>query len=169
MPVKPLGLLLAALTLAACDANQLYIAHDTVLGLNANVNSARTSGKLVFGYDRQFGTLIPKSVSVEEDQNGSSKGREAMAVLACSDVGVDGIFLTRFVEHLATGQAARNFAKELADSPDNVNLGFFQCFDAGTPEDSDTGDSSAPEASDTSDTNASETNDASASDTSGSE
>ncbi len=148
MSVKPLGLILAALTLAACDANQLYIAHDTVLGLNANVNSARTSGKLVFGYDRQFGTLIPKSVSVEEDQNG--KGREAMAVLACSDVGVDGIFLTRFVEHLATGQAARNFAKELAKEPDDVNLGFFQCFDAGTQAASDTSDNSTPEASDTS-------------------
>ncbi len=158
MSVKPLGLILAALTLAACDANQLYIAHDTVLGLNANVNSARTSGKLVFGYDRQFGTLIPKSVDIEKDQNGNSKGREAMAVLACSDVGVDGIFLTRFVEHLATGQAARNFAKELAKEPDDVNLGFFQCFDAGTQA-----------ASDTSDTNASETNDASAPDTSGSE
>ena len=153
MSVKFLGLLLAALTLAACEANQLYIAHDTVLGLNANVNSARTSGKLVFGYDRQFGTLIPKSVDVEEDQAGN--GREAMAVLACSDVGVDGIFLTRFVEHLATGQAARNFAKELADSPDDVNLGFFQCFEANTEEASDTsttqaGDTSATEASDTS-------------------
>ena len=136
MSVKLLGLILAALTLAACDATQLYIAHDTVLGLNANVNTARTSGKLVFGYDRQFGTLIPKSVDADDNQNGNDdgKGREAMAVLSCSEVGVDGIFLTRFVEHLATGQAAKNFAKALADDPEAVNLGFFECFDTSAPE-----------------------------------
>ena len=132
MSVKLLGPILAALTLAACDANQLYIAHDTVLGLNANVNSARTSGKLVFGYDRQFGTLIPKSVDVEDNQNG--EGREAMAVLACSDVGVEGISLTRFVEHLATGKAAKNFAQALAGRTDPVNLGFFECFNSSTSE-----------------------------------
>jgi|GEM_PF-784839 len=150
MSVKLLGLILAALTLAACEANQLYIAHDTVLGLNANVNSARTSGKLVFGYDRQFGTLIPKSVDVEEGQTGNE--REAMAVLACSDVGVESIFLTRFVEHLATGQAARNFAKALAENPDDVNLGFFECFDTSLRKTSntnasDTGGTGAPETS----------------------
>lgn len=140
MSMKPFGLVLASvLLLAGCDSNQLYIAHDTVLGLNANVNQARTSGKLLFGYDRQFSILIPKSVEVENEDLGTSdgKGREAMAVLSCSEVGVDGITLTRFVEHLATGRAARNFARALADDPNTVNLGFFNCFKTGTEEDPD--------------------------------
>ena len=131
MSVKFKILVLASvLAVGGCEARQLYISHDTVIGLNASVNTERTSGKLLFGYDRQFGVLIPKSVDVGESKDGES--REAMSVLSCSQVRVDGITLARFVEHLATGEAAKNFATALAENPSEVNLGFFDCFESPT-------------------------------------
>lgn len=106
--------LLAVALLGACEARQLYIAHDTVIGVNAAVNQARSSGRLMIGYDRDFVTVIPRSVDVAE-LGESGAGREAMSAIACSEVEVDGVFLTRFVEHVATGRAARNFAQALAN------------------------------------------------------
>ena len=76
MPMKPFGLVAAMLVLTACDANQLYIGHDTVLGLNASVNSERSSGRIVFGYDRQFITLVPKSVDMEEIETEINKDKQ---------------------------------------------------------------------------------------------
>ena len=49
--------------LAACgEPTQLYIAHNTVLGLDAAVDTNRQAGRLLFGYDRQFVALAPRSV-----------------------------------------------------------------------------------------------------------
>ncbi len=68
----------------ACNPSNLYIAHDTVIGVNAAVNTERTSGRSVIGYDRDFVTVVPISVNVAE-------GKEAMAVLSCSEMEVNNI------------------------------------------------------------------------------
>jgi hypothetical protein len=127
-------IVLAALAVAGCQPGQLYVASDTVLGLNANVNTARDSGRFQFGYDRYFGTVIPRSTDIPNGTNdtglaGSEQGREVMAIIGCSDVEVSGIFLSKFVESLATGRAARGYARQLAANPSNANAPF-GCFDA---------------------------------------
>jgi hypothetical protein len=115
--------------LAACtQSSQLYIASHTVVGVNAAVNTQQTSGHLVIGYDRVFVTNPPKSVSIDDASRGTNPEprRDAMSVMSCSELVVTGIFLTGFTEHLATGQAAQNFATQLAAHPEQGNK-FFDC------------------------------------------
>ena len=121
-----------ALTLSACEPVNLYVAHSTVVGLNAAGSLDRSSGHLIVGYDRHFGAIVPKSVPVEE-------GEEAMSVLSCSDLKVDGIFLAGFTEYLATGRAATGFAKAVAADTDPAQKTamdqMFDCYIAPIPSD----------------------------------
>jgi hypothetical protein len=98
--------LIAGLGLTACGTANLYIAHDTVVGLNAVVDSQRTSGRLSIGYDRNFGTYVPAAVPAQD----GSGGKEAMSVVSCSELKVKGIWLSNFTEYLGTGEAAERFA-----------------------------------------------------------
>lgn len=122
----------AALTLSACEPVNLYVAHSTVVGLNAAGNVDRSSGHLIIGYDRHFGAIVPKSVPVAE-------GKEAMSVLSCSDLKVDGIFLAGFTEYLATGRAATGFAEAVAkitDTKQKTGMDqMFDCYTAPIPSD----------------------------------
>jgi len=107
--------------LAACQTQDLYVASNTVVGVHAHLNTARTAGSIQIGYDRQFATIIPRSVvpPAEQDDEGTGAGvtgTEAMAVAGCSQVTVDGPFLTGFIENLATGAAARNYATALKNA-----------------------------------------------------
>ncbi len=95
---------LALLALPACEPNNLYVAHDTVVGLNARVNEGRQQGQLVFGFDRDFATVIPKSVELD---NGDA---DVMALLNCTHLEVDGIYLDRYSDLTATGDAAINLS-----------------------------------------------------------
>jgi hypothetical protein len=114
------------LILSACEPVNLYVAHSTVVGLNMAGNVDRSSGHLIVGYDRHFGAIVPKSVPVKE-------GKEAMSVLSCSDMKVDGIFLAGFTEYLATGRAATGFAEEVAKITDpKQKTGMDQMFDCYT-------------------------------------
>ena len=64
-PRRRLGVALAvtlALQLAACTQDRLYVSSTTVLGLDASVNTARTAGRVQFGYDRYFVTWVPQTV-----------------------------------------------------------------------------------------------------------
>lgn len=125
MPQLRLGALgLTALLVSACQPTNLYVAHDTVVGVNAAVNTERTNGHLLIGYDRNFVTVIPKSVPTADG------GKEAMSALACSDIEVEGIFLSKFVESLATGQAAIALAKQRAEDPESESLDpIFDCYE----------------------------------------
>ncbi|NJO35067.1 MAG: hypothetical protein HC869_20100 [Rhodospirillales bacterium] len=124
-----------ALILSACEPVNLYVAHSTVVGLNAAGSADRGSGHLIIGYDRHFGAIVPKSVPVEE-------GEEAMSVLSCSDLKVDGIFLAGFTEYLATGRAATGFAKVVASDTDPAQTTamdqMFDCYVAPIPSDQTT-------------------------------
>jgi hypothetical protein len=121
-----------AVALTACEPTNLYVAHSTVVGLNAAGSVDRSSGHLIIGYDRHFGAIVPKSVPVEE-------GMEAMSVLSCSDLKVDGIFLAGFTEYLATGRAATGFAEEVAKITDPAQKTgmdqMFDCYSAPIPSD----------------------------------
>ena len=121
-----------SLSLGACEPANLYVAHTTVVGLNAATNLDQSSGHLIVGYDRKFAAIVPKSVPVEE-------GQEAMSVLSCSDLKVDGIFLSGFTEYLATGRAATGFAEAVAKITDPAQKTgmeqMFDCYSAPIPSD----------------------------------
>jgi len=147
-----IGLLAAALALAlaGCGAeNNVYVASNTLIGLNAGVNSTMTSGKIFLGYERDFVAVIPKAgegtpadkeeeEEEEEDDAASNEvtgvhwesetGRDLMAVLGCTDLRAKGIFVRGFTEYIATGQAARNFAVATKmNAQTSVVRNFFEC------------------------------------------
>lgn len=93
---QQIALLVIVPALSACAAKNLYVAHDTVIGVNGALNTNNGSGHLLVGYDRHFVGVIPKK----------GDSGEAMAVRACSTLKVKGIKLTRFDESLAIGAAA---------------------------------------------------------------
>jgi hypothetical protein len=105
------AVVLAAI-ICGCEPTNLYVAHTTVLGVNGAMNADQSSGHVIIGYDRKFAAVVPKSVDTED-------GKESMSVLSCSDVKVDGLFLAAFTEYLATGKAAKGFAKKVIE-PNNT-------------------------------------------------
>lgn len=100
----PLVIMLLGLV-AGCAPTSLYVAHDTVLGVNAKVDKGRQEGQLVIGYDRDFATVIPKTVPTDT-------GRDAMSLVHCSNVRVEGIYLDEYSDFTATGTAAKNVAAD---------------------------------------------------------
>lgn len=104
---------------AGCAPQNLYVAHDVVVGVNAQLSADRQQGRLLVGYDRDFITIIPKSVEVEGEE-----GREVMSLLGCTELSVDGIFISSFTDTLASGEVAKKFAASLA-----TDTRFFDCHD----------------------------------------
>lgn len=144
-PIAVLGLALIPL-LAACDAKQLYMANQTVIGLNAAVDPEAGTGSLLIGYDRDFVALVPRSVEQQEidaqgkvvlDANGKPRltgHTDAMSALVCADVRFEKIWLRYYYEAMATGEAAKQFARRLSatnqeaqKSADSMRE-FFKCF-----------------------------------------
>lgn len=131
--------------LSACEPTNLYVASNTVVGLNGAMNAEQTAGHLIVGYDRRFAAIVPKSAQVLRDDGTldtdvDQDAREAMSVLSCSELKVEGIFLTGFTEYLATGEAARRFATKVADEVANRGTSedmtkFFNCLIPRAPSD----------------------------------
>ncbi len=119
---------LTFLAVTACGQNNLYVAHHTVVGVNAAVNMERSAGHLVIGYDRNFVTIAPRSVPIGD---GTEDGEDVMAALSCSELEVKGIYLSKFVEYLATGEAGIEFARKFGAT--GQGGGIFQCFDDTAP------------------------------------
>lgn len=111
---------LSVLLLPACEPRNLYVAHDTVVGVNAKVSQDRQQGQLVVGYDRDFVTVIPKSV---DDPSGINK-KDAMALLSCTELEVDGIFLSKYTDITASGDAAKKFSERIHDDNNFFNCNF---------------------------------------------
>lgn len=102
------GLIAVVFTvLTGCAPDNLYVAHETVLGINASVNQGRQQGQLVVGYDRDFATVIPTTVP-DPSQGGK---RDAMALVNCTFIEIDGIWLNGYSDVMATGEAAKELAR----------------------------------------------------------
>jgi hypothetical protein len=127
-----------SVALTACDPTNLYVASNTVIGVNGAMNTDQATGHLIVGYDRRFAAVIPKSATIVDPETGEPvptehpEAREAMSVLSCSQLEVDIIFLTGFSEYLATGEAARRFAHEVSKRSvikrDEAIGQFFDCY-----------------------------------------
>ena len=109
--------------LGGCEVNQLHLAYQTNVGINAAVKPDMSEGSLMIGYKRDFLTLVPKSVPV----GGNPPQRDVMASLVCSEVVVDGIWLNKYVEYVATGAAAQSFAAQLRGGNTQADK-FFDCY-----------------------------------------
>ena len=111
-----IGALATAAALAAgCGTpTHLVFYQATVIGVDvATSPEANTiTGKI--GYDRQTGTIIPKTV-VKQDATGVEES-EAMSVLARSRFKIRFLRASEICERFATGQAARNMAAQGAGS-----------------------------------------------------
>jgi hypothetical protein len=127
------GLLVLALGGCANWGKQLYVAHDTKLGIDASINTATSSGSIDLGYDRRFLTYVPRSVDAE---GGDADAREVMSVIACSNLRVGIISIDYYDESLATGRAAVRFAEALARKRGETPDDYFACF---TKEEEDMG------------------------------
>ncbi|NBC13332.1 MAG: hypothetical protein GVY09_08300 [Gammaproteobacteria bacterium] len=114
IPPLSFGLVLL-IGLAACGGQRgLYVAHDTAVGVHGAVNTEKQSGHLMIGYDRDFATIIPRSVPVDE----GSEDRDVMSLFGCNAVETEGIFLVRYTENIATGDAAADLASLFRQEPD---------------------------------------------------
>ena len=189
------------IALTGCEAHNLYVAHETVIGVNASLNQDRQQGRLVIGYDRDFITIIPKAVAVRQDdrtipntevvlldsnQNPSgivipnavavwttdqqeSGGtiipnavavwvddngnptttkvpfavpirlevdpilKDVMALINCTHLEVKGVYLTKYADSLATGEAAKEIGRKLGKKGKADTAKFFNCADGGAP------------------------------------
>src|SRR4030095_15528226 len=92
--VAPGAAVALSAALTACDPTNLYVGSNTVVGVNGSMNTQETAGHLIVGYDRRFAAIVPKSVPVLDAEGKDTGGKEAMAVLSCSELRVEGIFLT---------------------------------------------------------------------------
>lgn len=110
-------MLCAAIGVAGCSPDNLFIAHETVVGVNAKVSADRQQGQLVIGYDRDFVTIVPTTAE------SASGGREAMALLSCTELAVDGIYLAQYTDVTATGAAAARLGKAI----DETGSAAFDC------------------------------------------
>lgn len=92
------------LGLTGCASpDHMFVATDTSLGVNGNINSTRTSGKVVIGYDRKFIAYVPQK----------TEGGDAMSAFNCTNLEITGITVTKFHERLATGEAAQKLVHSL--------------------------------------------------------
>lgn len=85
-----------AALLVGCESNNVFVAADSTIGVSGSINSAKTSGKLLVGYDRAFIAYVPRKTDTGD----------ALSTYNCTHFEVTGIQITRFSESLATGDAA---------------------------------------------------------------
>ncbi len=104
--------------LCGCEARNLYVAHETTVGLNGRFSQNRQSGKLVLGYDREFVTLVPKGTDPTPDDDVDD--RDVMASLGCSYLQTNGVALTRYSDLVITGKAATDLAAKIKDGNENL-------------------------------------------------
>lgn len=124
-PIPALGLMLASLCACQNTEQQLYVAHDTKLGIDASYNAAMTAGSIDLGYDRRFVTWVPRSVDIDAE---NADAKEAMSVIACSKLQVGALSVLYYDESMATGRAARMFAEQLKDVEGIAAKDYFKCF-----------------------------------------
>jgi hypothetical protein len=97
----------------------LIFHQSTVLGVDASTSATQTGHtRIVVGYDRQTTAFIPKS---RVDTNLNSKAsptpaptleNEAMSAVSLSTIKIRGLGQTEVHERFATGEAARNIARD---------------------------------------------------------
>lgn len=106
-PSIALGVLCASLLAGCATPSHLVFHQSTAIGADASANTDTGQVHVVFGYDRQTNTLIPKTATTNEH---GEPEQEAMSVVSASEVKIKWLGLHEVTEQFATGKAARNLA-----------------------------------------------------------
>ena len=85
--------------LCGCPAKHLVYVHDTSIGIDVAASTEGT-GRLMFGYDRNTFTIVPRK----------SDG-EAMTLVSFGCVYAKGLSKVNFNHFVASGKAAKNIAQ----------------------------------------------------------
>lgn len=95
--------------LSGCAAQNMYMAHDTSIGIKAQLSADRQKGSIALGYKRDYVAIIPKSV-----EQGQPAGQsDVMASMGCSRVETQGARLIGYSDAVATGAVAIELAKDV--------------------------------------------------------
>lgn len=105
---KVIGLVLVLTTLVGCGSSRnLVYRQNTVIGLEVSANPEGTSGKAVFGYDRESNAVVPKKLKGD----GTTAGQDAMSAISVSHISIGFLEANCIFEAFATGDAATSLAK----------------------------------------------------------
>lgn len=101
----------ALVCLSGCvrQPTHLIFYQSSILGVDAATSADSSTVHVVLGYDRQTGTIIPKS-NVRSDP-ASKEEPEAMSVVSRGRIKVQWLRPSEVCERFGTGQAARNIAR----------------------------------------------------------
>lgn len=109
------------LLLSGCmNAKHLVYVHTTTVGLEVTASTETTSGRMVFGYDRDTFALIPRKKDNED----------AMSLAAVSCIYAQGINEVQFRHFVSTGNVAVGVAQSpitLKDIKDSIQGGSKNC------------------------------------------
>jgi hypothetical protein len=94
---------LAPVLLGGCGATHLLYVHNTVLGVDVSASTQGT-GHLTLGYDRDTYALVPRKKEGDV--------YDAMTLTAVNCVFADGLEKVRFNHFIATGESAKQVAKD---------------------------------------------------------
>jgi hypothetical protein len=88
-----------------CGGNLAYV-HNAVVGVDVTV-SAEGTARIAVGYDNETFAVVPRF-----DPVGDGKHGDAMTLVSVSNVDIDALDEIVFNHVIATGQAAREAAKD---------------------------------------------------------
>jgi len=112
------------------NAKHLVYVHTTTLGIEATASTETTSGRMVFGYDRDTFALVPRKKDNED----------AMSLAAVSCIYAQGLNEVQFRHFVSTGKTAIDIAQDreiLADIKSSIQGGSKSCL-PGEPQPSNT-------------------------------
>jgi len=111
---------LICLLLTGCQATHLAYVHTTTLGIEVTASTETTSGRMVFGYDRDTFALVPRKKDNED----------AMSLAAVSCIYARGLNEVQFRQFVSTGNTAIDIAqdrKTLEDIKSSIQGGSKNC------------------------------------------
>lgn len=90
-----------SLLLCGCEATHLVYVHETSLGLDIAASTEGT-GRMVFGYDRDTYSIVPRKAD----------GKDAMSLASLGCIYAKGLDDVQFKHFVSSGTAAKNIAKD---------------------------------------------------------
>ncbi len=97
--LKTLGCL--SIMLCGCEATHLAYVHETTLGVDVAVSTQGT-GRIVFGYDRDTYSIVPRK----------GDGQDAMTLVSLGCIYAQGLNKVHFRHFVSSGKAAIYIAED---------------------------------------------------------
>lgn len=102
------------LLLSGCQATHLAYVSETSMGIDVALSVDSSTGRVVFGYDRNNFALVPRK----------GDGEDAMSLVSTSCIYSEGLNEVNFTHLVASGDAAKRLAKN-KDGLEVINASLF--------------------------------------------